>query len=52
MVNVEVDPELARIIEAMRKDAMTDKAIRNYARAFIGYEGEDWFTKYRRAFQG
>ena len=50
MVTVEVDPELARIIEAMRKDAMTDKAIRNYSRAFIGYEDEDWFKKYRRAY--
>jgi len=52
MLTVEVDPELAHIIEAMRKNAMTDKAIRNYAKAFIGYEDEDWFTKYRRAFQG
>lgn len=50
MVNVEVDRELARIIEEMRKDAMTDKAIRNYAKAFIGYEDEDWFKKYRRAY--
>lgn len=50
MPSVEVDPELAHIIEEMRKDAMTDKAIRNYARAFIGYEDEDWFKKYRRAY--
>lgn len=50
MVTIDVDPELARIIEEMRKDAMTDKAIRNYARAFIGYEDEDWFKKYRRAY--
>ena len=50
MVTVDVDPELARIIEEMRKDNMTDRAIRNYARAFIGYEDEDWFKKYRRAY--
>ena len=50
MPSVEVDPELARIIEEMRKDAMTDKAIRNYARAFIGYVDEDWFKAYRRAY--
>jgi len=51
MVTVEVDPELARIIEAMRKDPMTDKAIRNYARAFIGYDDEDWFKRYKKAFE-
>ena len=50
MVTVDVDPELAHIIEEMRKDPMTDKAIRNYARAFIGYKDEDWFKKYRRAY--
>ncbi len=50
MVNIEVDPELARIIEEMKKDAMTNKAIRNYARAFIGYVDEDWFKNYRRAY--
>lgn len=52
MVAVEVDPELAHIIEEMRKSSMVDKAIRNYARAFIGYNDEDWFKKYLRAFQG
>ena len=50
MVTVDVDAELARIIEEMRKSAMVDKAIRNYSRAFIGYEDEDWFKKYRRAY--
>ena len=50
MVTIDVDPELARIIKEMREDDMTDRAIRNYARAFIGYEDEDWFKKYRRAY--
>ena len=50
MVTIDVDPELAHIIAEMRKDTMTDKAIRNYAKAFIGYENEDWFKKYRRAY--
>ena len=50
MVTVEVDPELARIIEEMRDSSMVDKAIRNYARAFIGYVDEDWFKKYRKAY--
>lgn len=50
MVTVDVDAELAHIIAEMGKDAMTDRAIRNYAKAFIGYEDEDWFKKYRRAY--
>lgn len=52
MVTVEVDPELVHIIEEMRKSSMVDKAIRNYARAFIGYEDEDWFKKYRERYGG
>jgi len=50
MVTVDVDPELARIIEAMRKDAITDKAIRNYARAFIGPTDKDWSEKYKERY--
>jgi len=52
MVIVDVDSELARIIEAMSKDPMTNKAIRNYAKAFIGYDDEDWFKRYKKAFEG
>lgn len=50
MVTVDVDPELARIIEAMRTDVMTDKAIRNYARAFIGHDDKDWSEKYKERY--
>jgi hypothetical protein len=50
MVTVDVDPELANIIEEMRKDPMTDKAIRNYARAFIGTGDKDWTEKYRERY--
>lgn len=50
MVNVEVDAELARIIEEMKKDSMTNKAIRNYAKAFIGYEEEPWYKRYLREY--
>jgi len=50
MVTVDVDPELAHIIEEMKKDSMTNKAIRNYAKAFIGYEDEDWFKRYRKTY--
>ena len=46
MVRVEVDPELAYIIEEMRRDQMTDRAIRNYARAFLGFREEDWSQRY------
>lgn len=50
MVTVDVDPELARIIEAMRMNPMVDKAIRNYARAFIGYDDKDWSEKYKERY--
>ena len=35
-MKVEVDKELYVIILAMKKDKTADKAIRNYAKAFIG----------------
>lgn len=50
MVKVDVDPELAVIIEEMRKDPMTDKAIRNYARAFISTGDTDWSKKYKERY--
>ena len=52
MVKVEVDPELAYIIEQMREDDMTNRAIRNYARAFLGYEDEDWAERYKKRYGG
>lgn len=35
-VQITVDVELAEIIRKMRKDKVTDRAIRGYARAFLG----------------
>jgi len=37
-VSINVDPELATIIRAMKTDAGTDKAIRAYAKAFLGLD--------------
>lgn len=37
-VQITVDEDLADIIRAMKKDAFTDKAIRGYAKAFLGKE--------------
>lgn len=50
MVTVDVDPELARIIETMKSDTMTDRAIRNYAKAFIGPDDKDWSEKYKKRY--
>jgi len=36
-VVVEVDPEMAAIIAAMKKDEMFDRALRSYARAFTDF---------------
>ena len=35
-VHIRVDEDLAEIIQAMKKDPVTDKAIRGYAKAFLG----------------
>lgn len=35
-VHITVDEELAEIIKEMKKDPDTDKAIRGYAKAFLG----------------
>jgi len=35
-VQITVDEDLAQIIKEMKKDAFTDKAIRGYAKAFLG----------------
>ncbi len=35
-VKITVDTELAEIIREMKKDPFTDKAIRGYAKAFLG----------------
>lgn len=37
-VHITVDEDLAEIIREMKKDAFTDKAIRGYAKAFLGME--------------
>ena len=37
-VQITVDSELSEIIRAMKKDPFTDKAIRGYAKAFMGME--------------
>lgn len=37
-VQITVDEDLANIIRAMKRDAFTDKAIRGYAKAFLGLE--------------
>lgn len=37
-IQITVDEDLADIIRAMKKDAFTDKAIRGYAKAFLGKE--------------
>jgi hypothetical protein len=34
--SITVDDELAQIIRAMKKDPGTDKAIRGYAKAYLG----------------
>ncbi len=36
-VHTNVDAELADIIREMKKDPLTDSAIRGYARAFLGW---------------
>lgn len=35
-VQITVDEDLAEIIRAMKKDPLTDRAIRGYAKAFLG----------------
>ncbi len=35
-IHIRVDEELAEIIKEMKKDPFTDKAIRGYAKAFLG----------------
>lgn len=37
-VQITVDEDLAQIIKEMKRDAFTDKAIRGYAKAFLGME--------------
>lgn len=37
-VHINVDTELADIIREMKKDPLTDSAIRGYARAFLGWD--------------
>jgi len=37
-VHITVDEELAGIIKEMKKDPDTDKAIRGYAKAFLGMQ--------------
>ncbi len=37
-VQITVDEELADIIRVMKKDPLTDRAIRGYAKAFLGKE--------------
>jgi len=37
-IQITVDEDLAEIIREMKKDAFTDKAIRGYAKAFLGKE--------------
>jgi hypothetical protein len=37
-VSINVDDELAEIIRAMKKDPGTDKAIRGYAKAYLGMD--------------
>lgn len=49
-VYVKVDPELAYIIEEMKKDPTVNKAIRRYARAFIGYD-DTWMERYKKEYE-
>lgn len=35
-VHINVDAEMAQIVREMKKDPTVDKAIRGYARAFLG----------------
>jgi len=37
-VQITVDEDLAEIIREMKKDPFTDRAIRGYAKAFLGKE--------------
>jgi hypothetical protein len=37
-VSINVDDELAEIIRSMKKDPGTDKAIRGYAKAYLGMD--------------
>lgn len=51
MVKVEVDAELAYIIEKMKESKLVAKAIRNYAKKFLGLDmKKDWGEKYREEY--
>lgn len=51
MPKVEVDGELAYIIEKMKESKLADKAIRNYAKKFLGMDmKKGWSEKYKEEY--
>lgn len=51
-VRITVDSELAEIIRRMREDDMSNRAIRRYARKFLGLPEPAWPVRYRKRYQG
>lgn len=52
-MQINVDDELAYIIDQMNKDLTTNKAIRNYAKAYIGVKPQDveeWKKHYEKKY--
>jgi len=51
MVKVDVDRELAYIIQKMKESKLVDKAIRNYAKTFLGLNTDkDWSEKFEEEY--
>lgn len=50
-IRITVDPELAEIIRHMQEDDMTNRAIRRYARKFLGLPEPAWAVTYRKRYQ-
>jgi len=50
-IRITVDPELAEIIRRMREDDMSNRAIRRYARRFLGLPEPAWAMTYRKRYQ-
>lgn len=51
-IRITVDPELAEIIRQMREDDMSNRAIRRYARKFLGLPEPAWAVTYKKRYQG
>ena len=49
-VRITVDTELAEIIRCMREDEMSNRAIRRYARKFLGLPEPAWPVRYKKRY--